>query len=96
MDSSQQVYAGTRYNGTVAFLAVAFVFSPAVLILSRPFGNTSLFLAVGCSALCLLLAWANWRRHSTLTIPSIFPDPGAELVPLSVRIADRLEAATSK
>jgi VIT1/CCC1 family predicted Fe2+/Mn2+ transporter len=62
---------GTGYTTTVAFLLVAFVFSPAVLIISRPLGLVSVSLAIACSALCITLAWMNWKRSSQLSIPSI-------------------------
>ena len=61
---------GTRYTSTVAFLVVAFIFSPAVLLVSRPFGYVSASLAIGCSALCATLAGFSWK-NSRLTIPSI-------------------------
>jgi hypothetical protein len=62
---------GTGYTTTVAFLLVAFVFSPAVLIVSRPLGYVSVSLAIACSVLCTLLAWVNWKRASRISIPSI-------------------------
>jgi hypothetical protein len=71
MSNSQQKYTGTRYTTTVALLIVAFVFSPAVLMLSRPFGSVATSIAVACSALCVAFAWVNWKRHSELTILSI-------------------------
>jgi hypothetical protein len=67
----QQKYAGTRYTATVALLLVAFVFTPAILMLSRPFGYVAPSLAAACSALCVVFAWVNWKRHSELTIPSM-------------------------
>jgi hypothetical protein len=69
---------GTRYTTTFAFLVVAFVFSPAVLIISRPLGVVSVSLAIACSAVCILLAWVNWKRSSQISIPSIASDGGAK------------------
>ena len=69
-DPSQKP-TGTSYITTVALLALAFVFSPAVLVISRPFGYLALWLAIACSAVCVTLAWVNWRRSSQLSIPSI-------------------------
>jgi uncharacterized membrane protein len=69
---------GTRYTTTFAFLVVAFVFSPAVLIISRPLGVVSVSLAIACSAACILLAWVNWKRSSQISIPSIASDGGAK------------------
>jgi hypothetical protein len=61
----------------VAFLVVAFIFSPAILFFFRPLGYLSVSLAIGCSALCVALAWVNWKKSSQLSIPSI-EDQGAE------------------
>ncbi len=66
-----QKSAGTGYTTTVALLTVAFIFSPAALVVLRPVGYVSVSLAIACSALCVTLAWVNWRRSSQLTIPSI-------------------------
>jgi hypothetical protein len=67
---------GTGYTTTIAFLLLAFVFSPAVLIASRPLGLVSVSLAIACSVLCLLLAWVNWKRSSRISIPSIASSDG--------------------
>lgn len=67
----QQRTTGTRYTTTVALLTMAFVFSPAVLLVSRPVGYLSVLLAIACSAFCVALAWIKWKRSSRLTIPSI-------------------------
>ena len=37
---------GTRWTTTIAFLVIAFVFSPAILMISRPVGYASVSLAV--------------------------------------------------
>lgn len=66
-----QKSTGTRHTMTAALLLVAFVFSPAVLIVSRPVGYVSVSLALVCSSLCVALAWVNWRKYSDLTILSI-------------------------
>ena len=62
---------GTGYTTTAAFLVVAFVFSPAALVLLRPLGYVSVVLAIACSVLCIMLAWFNWKRYSQLSMPSI-------------------------
>lgn len=69
-DPSQKP-TGTRYTPTVALLAVAFIFTPAVLVMSGPFRYLSLSLAIACSALCVTLAFVSWKRFSRLCIPSI-------------------------
>ncbi len=71
MFDSCQKSTGTTYTTTVALLLVAFVFSPAVLVISHPFGSLSLSLAIAGSALCVALAWVHWRKSSQLSIPSI-------------------------
>ena len=62
---------GTGYTRTVALLAVAFVFIPCALMMSRPVRYATVSVAVACSVLCVSLAWANWKKFSQLTIPSI-------------------------
>jgi hypothetical protein len=71
MFQASEKSTGTGYTTTVAFLLVAFVFSPAVLIVSRPLGLVSVSLAIVCSVLCVLLAWVNWKRSSQISVPSI-------------------------
>jgi hypothetical protein len=71
MFASQQKSTGTQYVITVALLAVALIFSPAVLMVSRSFGYTGIALAVACSTLCVALAWINWKKNSQLSIPSL-------------------------
>lgn len=66
----QQKPTGTQYTITAALLIGAFIFSPAVLMLSRPFGYFSLLLALACSGICVALAWINWKRYSELTVAS--------------------------
>lgn len=62
---------GVQYTRTVALLTLAFVFSPAVLILYGRFGYAPISLAVASSALCVALAWLNWSKYSRLTMPSM-------------------------
>ena len=71
MFESHEKSTGTQYTLTVALLSLAFVFSPALLVLSNRFGYLPISLAVACSTLCVALAWLNWTRYSRLTIPSI-------------------------
>jgi hypothetical protein len=71
MFDAQQKSTGTRYTTTVAFLVVAFIFIPAVLVISRPVGYVSISLAVACSAVCVALAWVKWKNSSQLSITSI-------------------------
>ncbi len=62
---------GTQYTITAALLIVAFIFSPAVLMASRPVGYVSVSFAIACSTALVALAWMNWKKYSDLTIPSI-------------------------
>ncbi len=71
MFDPHQKPTGTQYTVTVALLVVAFIFCPAVLYLSRPFGSASLALALACSAFCIALAGLHWKKFSQLTIPSL-------------------------
>lgn len=71
MFDAQQKATGTDYTTTVTYLVVAFVFSPAILVLSRGWGYLSVSLAIACSALCVWMAWLNWKNSSRLSIPSI-------------------------
>lgn len=54
----------SRTPKTIALLAAAFLFIPGLLLMSRPFGYVSLGLAVACSALCVVMARANWKKAS--------------------------------
>ena len=71
MLESYQKSTGTGYTTTVALLAVAFIFSPALLLISRPFGYGAVSLAVACSTMCAGWAFVNWKKSSQLTMPSI-------------------------
>ncbi|MBZ5674477.1 MAG: hypothetical protein LAP61_09550 [Acidobacteriia bacterium] len=71
MLESYQKSTGTGYTPTVALLAVAFVFSPALLFISRPFGYGAVTLAAACSTVCAGWAWINWKKSSQLSMPSI-------------------------
>lgn len=71
MFDSQQKSTGTRYTMTVALLVGALIFSPAALIVAGSTGYVAVSLALACSALCVALAWINWKRRSELTIPSV-------------------------
>jgi hypothetical protein len=73
MIDSQRKSTGTEYTTTVALLVLAFIFSPAILIVSGQFGYWSVSLALACSALCVALAWVNWTKYSRLTIPTLEP-----------------------
>jgi hypothetical protein len=78
MLESYQKSTGTGYTTTITLLAVAFVFSPAVLFISRPIGYVSASLAVACSVLCAGWAWINWKKSSQLSMPSIESQKAAE------------------
>jgi len=71
MFDTQQKSTGTGYTTTVAFLVVAFIFIPAALMFSGRYGYVSVSLAIAGSALCVGLAWINWKKSSQLSMPSI-------------------------
>lgn len=79
MFDTSQKSTGTGYTRTVAFLVVAFIFSPAALLFSRPVGYISASLAIACSVLCVVLAWVNWKRFSRISIPSIATETGTTI-----------------
>jgi hypothetical protein len=71
MFDAHQTSARTGHTTTVAFLAVAFIFSPAILVISRPLGYVSISMAIACSVVCVALAWVNWKRSSPPSRPAI-------------------------
>jgi hypothetical protein len=54
---------------TIAYLLVAFIFSPVLLVVWRPLGYTSVSLAIACSAFCGAMALAKWMRSRDLCRP---------------------------
>ena len=68
---TSQKSSGGGYTTTVAYLAVAFIFSPAVFVISRPVSYFTASLAISISAICLALAWMNWRKAAQPSVPSI-------------------------
>jgi hypothetical protein len=76
MFESQEKPTGTQYTATAALILMALIFSPAVLLMTQPFGYASASLAVACSALCLAFARRTWKNSSHLTIPSIATGQG--------------------
>jgi hypothetical protein len=71
MFDTQQKSTGTGYTTTVAFLVVAFIFIPAALMFYGHYGYVSISLTIAGTALCVGLAWMNWKRSSQLSIPTI-------------------------
>ncbi len=71
MLQTPQNSSGDDYATTVALLAGAFIFSPAVLLMSGPFGMWQVTLATVVSLAGVGLTWANWRRYTRLTVPSV-------------------------
>lgn len=62
---------GRRYTATVALLLLAFLVSPAYLLVVRPVGALQISLAALCSSLCIALAWFSWNRWSRLSISTV-------------------------
>ena len=75
MTDTRQKYAEAHYASTVGLLVVGLVFSPFVLVLSRPFGAVSVSLAVVISALCIALARLAWVRDSRRPRMSVVTQP---------------------
>jgi hypothetical protein len=71
MFDTQQKSTGTGYTTAVAFLVVAFIFIPAALMFYGHYGFVSVSAALAGTALCVGLAWMNWKKSSQLTMPSI-------------------------
>ncbi len=61
--------AGFTFSATVAWLALAFGFSPALLAVSLVWGHGLLLPAITCSALCVALAWVDWTKSPYRCIP---------------------------
>jgi hypothetical protein len=66
--NSYQQSVGRDHTVTVALLAAAFVFIPALVAVSQP---TSYLPAIGGSALCVILACFHWRSTRRASIPAI-------------------------
>ena len=71
MANSHRKYTGTDYTWTVALLVVAFAFCPVVLLVTRPFEDDSISLAIAFSVACGALAHMKWKHSSELTISSL-------------------------
>lgn len=63
--------AGTAHTTAIALLALAFIFTPAVFVVSRSFGYLSVSLGIACMAICATFAWANWKKYTRLTVPPL-------------------------
>lgn len=71
MFTSHQKPTGTQYTVVVASLVLAFVFSPALMVMSGPLRYASVSMALVLGTLGLAVAWLSWKKTSQLTIPSI-------------------------
>lgn len=70
--------AGRGHTATAALLAVAFIFIPALVVVSQPLSYLSVSVAIGGSALCVILAWLHSKRSSRVSIPAIATERGAK------------------
>jgi hypothetical protein len=66
-DSSQNS-TNRGHTVTVALLAAAFVFVPALVAVSQP---SSYWLAIGVSAGLITLAWFDFKKSRRVSIPEI-------------------------
>lgn len=60
---------GRDYSLTAAWLAIAAIFIPIMLLAFRP-GALISSLAFLCAAVGVTMAWVTWKRSSKLTIPT--------------------------
>ena len=60
--------AGRDHTVTVALLAAAFIFIPALVAVSRPLSYSP---AIGASILCATVAWFHWKRSRKVSTPTI-------------------------
>lgn len=70
MFQTNQKPSGQDYTATVAFVVIAVAVSPALLLLSHPFGVMHVLAASVLSAVSLAVARNSWK-HSELTIPTM-------------------------
>ena len=75
MINTRQKYEHAQPASAIGLLVLALVFSPAVLVLSRPFGSASVSLAAVFSALCIVLSWFAWARDSHRPRVSVVTQP---------------------
>lgn len=71
MTDSHRIYTGADYTPTIALVALALVFCPALFVLSAPVGDVSITAAFAFSGACLTLAGFLWTRFSALSIASV-------------------------
>jgi hypothetical protein len=74
MFNSFQQPAGREYTVTIALLAVALIFIPALAAISQSWSYSP---ALGASALCLTVAWIHWKRSRTVSLSAIAAEPKA-------------------
>lgn len=75
MTTIRQKYVETRHTTTVGLLVLGLVFSPAVLVLSRPLGGVSISLAAVFTALCIASARFAWARDTHQPRMSVVTQP---------------------
>jgi len=68
--------AAREHTTTVALLALAFIFIPALTAVSQPFSYVSVSFAISGSAVCVILAWIQ-SRPPKVCIPAIANERGA-------------------
>lgn len=60
--------AGREHTVTVALLAIALIFIPALVAVSQPLSYSP---ALGASTLCVTVAWFHWKRSRKVSTPMI-------------------------
>jgi hypothetical protein len=59
---------GREYTVTLALLAAALIFIPALVAVSQPLSYSP---AIGASALCMTAAFFHWKRSRTVFLSAI-------------------------
>jgi hypothetical protein len=70
MFDAYQKSTGREYTATIAWLAIAVIFIPAVVLAVHP-RYLSLIVAFIGSMGCVVMSWVSWTRSSKLTIPTL-------------------------
>ena len=71
MFHSFQRPAGREYTVTIALLAAALIFIPALVAVSQPMIYSP---AIGASAACVTAAWFNWKRSRRVLVSAMIAE----------------------
>lgn len=71
MFHSFQRPAGREYTVTIALLAAALIFIPALVAVSQPMIYSP---AIGASAVCVTAAWFHWKRSRRVLVSAMIAE----------------------